>query len=419
MTGQRSSSLLAMSLGNDACVVLLLLTSVGCVALGNYTQSKPGILLRQLRPNLLAYQERLNPLFTAKPWLLALGCLVSDVPSDPGNVCRTSRETVTVSTRPPPEHEPTVDTEYTRPPLYQAASDATGGSDKRHAHLVNLEAHRPQNGSWVRRWNSAATGLVDRPSVNKFHKVNNRDESVLASGVEGGREVEDVIAAIRHRRLPSQDDENKKRWNGNYDTRSKDGGEKRAFVQHVHGDVANDGSLSVARVFNSDQNSRASISSLHRQLHASNATFNNSSSSSSTLAAVTFEVLPRRGRRSQTLLRPDNHQVRATYFTPGETCRTEPVMQRLQLDGCDSLSVVTQGCRGTCHSRSQPEWHFERQQVRNVQHCTCCKPYQERYVPVVFQCRGTTKERYVGTASSCACRPCSYGNVTTRTIYEY
>ncbi|PVD30688.1 hypothetical protein C0Q70_09962 [Pomacea canaliculata] len=31
---------------------------------------------------------------------------------------------VTVSTR-PPNHEPTVNTEYTRPPLYQAASDAT------------------------------------------------------------------------------------------------------------------------------------------------------------------------------------------------------------------------------------------------------------------------------------------------------
>ncbi|KAK7109247.1 hypothetical protein V1264_013322 [Littorina saxatilis] len=112
---------------------------------------------------------------------------------------------------------------------------------------------------------------------------------------------------------------------------------------------------------------------------------------------------------------------RGEWFSASETCQQLEVVKVLQPPDCVRRVVRSQSCQGTCHSRSVPQWDVERQELRRVAYCTCCKPHSMTYRRIRFRCPGRDKNLviHVGVATQCACRPCSDGTASLRQPYDY
>ena len=74
---------------------------------------------------------------------------------------------------------------------------------------------------------------------------------------------------------------------------------------------------------------------------------------------------------------------------------------------CYSKSIFIWYCTGTCNSRSVPQYYDAINNVRSVEHCTCCSAGTMKYKSLVFTCTGGNIQRTVAWPFDCACRPCS------------
>ena len=110
-----------------------------------------------------------------------------------------------------------------------------------------------------------------------------------------------------------------------------------------------------------------------------------------------------------------------------ETCQDRFTTLHVGYPGCSSQSVVTVACRGTCRSRTVPEWDQEREILHMVEHCTCCKPMLIRRVRITLDCpflssttrRRVTRNIWVSMACQCHCRPCSHAKPQAQKPYDY
>ena len=140
------------------------------------------------------------------------------------------------------------------------------------------------------------------------------------------------------------------------------------------------------------------------------------------LLVLTHAVPSNRSRRGVFPILPDSYVDRQSYFSPTETCRQKNLIRVLRPPGCLPRTVRSSACQGTCHSRAVPQWSMERQEMRLVSYCTCCKPHRLTYRRVRFRCPGRTQRQLVffqGVAGDCACRPCSDGNPELQQPYDY
>lgn len=130
-----------------------------------------------------------------------------------------------------------------------------------------------------------------------------------------------------------------------------------------------------------------------------------------------------RVRRGVSPILPDNHPERQFFFSPSETCHQKEIVSILRPQGCVARVVRSSACEGTCHSRSVPQWDVERQELRRVTYCTCCKPHRLSYKRIRFRCQASGERNqvvfYLGVAAQCACRPCSDAEPRLRQPYDY
>ena len=130
-----------------------------------------------------------------------------------------------------------------------------------------------------------------------------------------------------------------------------------------------------------------------------------------------------RVRRGASPILPDNHSERQFFFSPLETCHQKEIVSILRPQGCAARVVRSSACEGTCHSRSVPQWDVERQELRRVTYCTCCKPHRLSYKRIRFRCQASGERNpvvfYLGVAAQCACRPCSDAEPRLRQPYDY
>ncbi|XP_005096533.3 neuroblastoma suppressor of tumorigenicity 1-like [Aplysia californica] len=105
------------------------------------------------------------------------------------------------------------------------------------------------------------------------------------------------------------------------------------------------------------------------------------------------------------------------------TCRHRIETTLIAVPGCVPKSLLITRCQGSCHSRSVPEFDTDRQEVRHVEHCSCCKPMVMKFRAVRFTCPRRRQRFFVkrfGFPFRCACRPCAnVPEVTAEQPYDY
>lgn len=117
----------------------------------------------------------------------------------------------------------------------------------------------------------------------------------------------------------------------------------------------------------------------------------------------------------------DEHS-RANQYSASETCQRRLIAITLIKPGCTPKRVLSSACKGTCHSRSIPEWQYAEQHVTMIKYCTCCSPLHQRERVVKLNCPGKSR-RYkhipVRVTRQCACRPCSDADPASEHPYSY
>lgn len=153
---------------------------------------------------------------------------------------------------------------------------------------------------------------------------------------------------------------------------------------------------------------------------------NNSDTDVPSMFPLSSDTVPKqqwdRIRRGAFPILPDNHSERQSFFSPLETCRQKEIVNILRPRGCVARLIHSSACEGTCHSRSVPQWDVDRQELRRVTYCTCCKPHQLSYKRIRFRCAGGEQSQpvfYLGVATQCACRPCSDADPRLQQPYDY
>lgn len=103
-------------------------------------------------------------------------------------------------------------------------------------------------------------------------------------------------------------------------------------------------------------------------------------------------------------------------------CQRRLARMTLSPPGCFPKTIVVLGCHGSCHSRSVPEWSFEKQEVEMIDYCTCCEPRETVTRRVTLRCSySPTGRRYarIRLPVNCECRPCSDGDPQAEQPYDY
>ncbi|XP_033105449.1 gremlin-1-like [Anneissia japonica] len=115
-----------------------------------------------------------------------------------------------------------------------------------------------------------------------------------------------------------------------------------------------------------------------------------------------------RGKSPDELLTPSSEEaieITEKQYLRGDWCKTQPVKQLIEEDGCISRTITNRFCYGQCNSFYVPKTVKDREQDAFVS-CAFCKPYKYKMITVTLRCPGrnpNTKRKKIKKIKQCRC----------------
>lgn len=131
-----------------------------------------------------------------------------------------------------------------------------------------------------------------------------------------------------------------------------------------------------------------------------------SSSSSSTRPSSDLET-PNQQMSPDELLTPSSDEafeITEKLYLRGDWCKTQPLKQRIEEEGCISKVVTNRFCYGQCNSFFIPKQ--ANSYTDSFQSCSFCKPYRVNYITVTLRCPGQPqriRRKRIQRVKECRC----------------
>ncbi|XP_071963906.1 gremlin-1-like [Antedon mediterranea] len=115
-----------------------------------------------------------------------------------------------------------------------------------------------------------------------------------------------------------------------------------------------------------------------------------------------------RGKSPDELLTPSSEEaieITEKRYLRGDWCKTQPVKQLIEEEGCISRTITNRFCYGQCNSFYVPKTVRDREQNAFVS-CAFCKPYKYEMKTVTLRCPGrtpNTKRKKIKKIKQCRC----------------